>query len=351
MFNKTILSVFSVLVVMLLLISGCSDKKTTQPTAETSALQLVDLDGIVRAVAPPEFSAPSTSPNGNDAHGVDSVWLYGQYPLVGKVFGSDDPQTLYANIRMFKMFMSIVSHSLRVDANNQPILGVYNDSVLVSDRGNNTMVHYAATVTALTQATTIPTVAQAVIGTTVDVNYLISITVDEFPDGQVKLGLALSDTAQTLCEWEGGMEDVGDQGSRLVYSSLDPRDSSFVFKGVGYVMHEGGEIFTYAFNMEASASADFTYRMSWYSNNFVGGTLSSINGGGNKDVEFGLISRNFHPADSTDCDSNQTRAQVFGPNYVGGTSLVSAYAAYFDESLIFHYDALPHEMLTDPWTE
>ncbi len=351
MFNKTILSVFGVLVVMLLLISGCSDKKTTQPTTETSALQLVDLDGIVRAVAPPEFAAPLTSPNGNDTNGVDSVWLYGQYPLVAKVFGSNDPQTLYDNIDKFKLFMSIVSHSLRVNADNQPVLGVYHDSVLVNNRGSEVMVHYAATVTALTEPTTIPTAAQPVIGTTVDLNYLISIAVTEFPDGQVKLGLALSDTAQTLCEWEGGMEDAGDQGSRLVYSSLDPRDSSFVFKGLGYVLHEGGENFTYSFNMEASASADFTYRMSWYSNNFAGGTLTSINGGGNKDVEFGLISRDFHPADTSVCDSNMIRAQVFGPNYVGGTSLVSAYATYFDESLIFHYDALPHEMLINPWAE
>jgi hypothetical protein len=161
--SKSTLALVSCLaLVLLILANGCSDdKKTTEPTTVSNPVQLVALDSIIREVAPPEFTSPVTSPGD-----MDSAWLYGGYPLMGKVFGSDDPQTLYRNIDDFTAQLQIIEYVARVDADNHLIAGVYTDSVEIDMGDGLVMMHFTATVTALPAPVTMPTCAQAVMGST-----------------------------------------------------------------------------------------------------------------------------------------------------------------------------------------
>jgi hypothetical protein len=349
MYKKTNMLMLTMAALALFLIAGCSEDETptTPPDAQTYQLDILDLEALVAQVAPPEYVAPSAAPNE-----IDSIWMYGQSPLLEKVFGSQDPQTLYANINSFKMSMDIITSTVLADENNNLITGVYVDSHLVDGWDGQVMLHFTATVTALADSTIIPAGAQEVLGTGFDLDYLISVETVEQPNAIVKIGMTVNDTEQTLMQFDEGSGDPTDTESRLIYASLNPVDSTFVFKGVGFCEHQDGQMYNYAFNITSEANSDFAYRVTWYSNGSVENDLiNCVLGGGNKDTEFALSYRMFMPADTTVCDSNSIREQVFGPDYTEGTGLVTDYATYVDEDLLFLYDAVPQAMVPNPWAE
>lgn len=217
------------------------------------------------------------------------------------------------------------------------------------------MMHFTATVTVLDGPTTIPASAQAVIGTTVDVACLISVAVEEMPAGLIRIGMTLNDTTQTIFQWDEGTSG-DDAQSRLYYANLDPTDSSFIFKGLGFCEHPvsaewpNGDRFCWAYNITSEANSDFSYRMSYFSNGTPGMTLlNCFLGGGNKDTEFALKYRTFSPADTSVCDSVWMKDQVFGPNYSEGTGLITDYATYLDDGLMFPYETVPQAMIPNPW--
>ncbi len=347
--SKSTITVFlCLLVCVAILAAGCKDKKTTQPTNTSSPIQMVDVCEVIEAAAPPEFVPPATSPAD-----IDSIWLYGQYPLLGKVFGSNDPQTLYANVNAFKLSMEIIKSAVQVNEDGSFVCGTHVDSILVEvGAGDPVLMHYTATVVPVTGATALPANAQAVIGESVDIDYLLTCDVVEVPLGSVKIGVSLSDTLQTVVQWDANMGNETDNQSRIFFASLDPSDSSFVFKGVGYVLHATDETFTWAFNIQADAASNFAYRSSYFSNGTPGRTfLNCMLGGGNKDIEFALKSRAFTPADTNVVDSANMHDEVFGPNYSEGTGLITAYAEYLGDDLMIGYDAVPQAMIDDPWAE
>jgi hypothetical protein len=333
--------------IALLPVLGCDEDKTVTPAGGTTQLDMIDLAALIEQVAPPEFTGPVGSPLA-----VDSVWFHGDYPLLEKVFGSRDPQTLYANINDFKMSMAIITNTMRVNGQGAIVTGIYVDSHLVDMEDGETMIHFTATVSALDEPTVVPADAQEVIGTAVDVDYLIRVEPEEMPGALIYIGLTLNDSEQTLWQFDSASGDPEDTESRSIYASLDPTDSSFVFRGLGYCLHAGGELFTYAFNIESAASSDFAYRMSFFSNGTPGMTfLNCIIGGGNKDEEFALKYRVFSPADTNVVDSVHMYDQLFGPNYSDGAGELSTYIQYLDEDLMFGYDIVPQAMLHNPWAE
>ncbi len=348
MYRTTKILLLAMAVMALLLVVGCSDDETpTTPDAQTYDIDIIDLQALVEQVAPPEYTGPSGAPSD-----IDSMWMYGQSPLLEKVFGSVDPQALYANINSFAMSMDIITSTMKVDADNHIITGVYVDSHLVDMGDGDVMLHFTATVTALADSTVIPDDAQSVLGTAVDLDYLISVEQVEMPGAIVKIGMTLSDSEQTLMQYDTGSGDPADTETRLIYASLNPVDSTFVFKGVGYCEHEDGQMYNYAFNITSEANSDFALRVSWYSNGSIESDLMNcVLGGGNKDTEFALSYRMFMPADTTVCDSNSIREQVFGPDYTEGTGLITDYATYVDEDLLFLYDAVPQAVIPNPWAE
>ena len=333
---------------LLSMMIGCSDDDATS-TGGTNPqpLELVDIGAIIAATAPPEFSAPVTAPG--DSLGA---WTSGDYPLLENVLGSHEPQALYTNIEQFEAFLGIVIDLVPVNTSGQIIVGVYSDSVEVTMEDTTLYFNATATVTAISGLTTIPADANDVLGTQVDVDYLVSIDVQEMPGSTVKFGILLSDTAQTLLRYEGGRSDEpGKEESQISYANLDPRDSSYTFRGVGYVDYTT-EQFKFLFEISCDADGDFAYRNCWYSNGSGAENPDfrhSIVGGGNRDTEFALQYRMFSPADTTVCDSTYMYDQVFGPNYSAGTGLISAYEDYLGDALIYDEDLFPTDQLTDPW--
>jgi hypothetical protein len=350
MFKLTAKCIVGAAVIACFLIAGCSDDETpTTPdnNNQTYDIDLADLQALIEDVAPPEYTGPSSAPTE-----IDSMWLYGQYSLLGKVFGSQDPQSLYTNVNSFKDNMDIITKVAKVDANNNLITGTYVDSSVIEMDGDSVMIHFTATVTALENATAIPADAQGIIGTSVDVDYLISVETVEMPQGNVLMGIKLTDTEQTLLFYDEGMGDPNSSQNRLLYASLNLADSTFVFKGLGYVLHQDARIFSYAFNITSAANSDFSYSMSWYAaGELPDDYLCCILGGGNKNTEFGMSYRQFVPADTNVMDSVNMYDQVFGPDYTEGAGLITDYAEYVDEGLLFLYDVVPQALVTNPWAE
>jgi hypothetical protein len=352
MFKFKVFSLFFGLFCALAFVAGCSDDSTTQPTPtqQSYPIDLVDVAGIIEQAAPPAYDGPVGAPAE-----IDTMWYAGQSPLLEKVFSSHEPMALHSNIEEFKMSYSILTHTIRVNQNGAVILGTYVDSHLVDMGDDNIMMHYTAIVTALDGTTPMPAAVQEVMGMGVDVDYLVDVTVTEMPGSQVFIGMRLTDTVQRICQWDEGTSD-DDEQTRIVYASLDPSDSSFVFKGVGYCQHPvndqwpNGDLFCWAYSITADANSDFSYRMSYFSNGTPGMTfLHCFLGGGNKDTEFALRYRMFSPADTNVCDSIWMSDQVFGPDYSEGAGLLSAYEEYLDEELLFLYDAVPAAMIPNPW--
>ena len=353
MFTYRTTCLFMVIVSLLMLMVSCSKDKASQPATPTgNPIQVVDVSAIIEEVAPPEFVAPVGSPTT-----VDSAWLYGNWPLLESVFGSHEPQSLYANINEFKLSYDIITSTMLVDDNGDIILGTYVDSHLVDlEEGQWSMIHFTAVATALAGPTPVPTSAQEVIGTEIDVDYLISVTVQEMPGAVIRIGFTLEDTLQTIAQWDEGTSG-DDEQTRLVFSSLDPRDSTFTFRGIGYCQHPitdqwpDGDRFCWAYNITSEANSDFAYRMSHTSESGSWSFRHSFLGGGNKDTEFAMKYRVFNPVDAIVCDSGWMKDQVFGPNYSEGTGLVTDYDEYLSDNLLYPRSAIPAAMIENPWAD
>lgn len=341
---KSIMDVFF-MACMLLLAVGCSDSDSTS-SPQIHHLNLLDIGALVEETAPPEFVTSSGSPAATDSL---EIWTTGQYALLGKVFGSEDPQTLYKNLYEFTDLLEMIQYMVQVDADGNIITGVFVDSSMVDMEGEGpSIAHFTITITELTEITTIPAIAQTILGETVDLDFLITVEADIF--NAMQLGVTINETEQTILSFHSF--DHGEQEETiLVLASMDPSDSSYTFRGVGWVGYDNGTIFGFGYNMTSESTSDFTYRMSWYANELEEDMLGCIIGGGNKDVQFALKYRQFMPADAEEMDEFSAYDQVFGPNYAEGTSLISEFDEYVNEDLIYTHEAIPIETFPSPWSE
>lgn len=351
MFKKIMSAIM--LGMLLLMMTGCSnDEKTTnsQTDDQASHLELANLDVLVAAVAPPEFTAPEGVPASNDSM---EIWTSGDYPLLEKVFGSRDNQALYRNINDFQRNLDILTMVVPVNEDGEIVAGEFTDSAMVEIDGDSVMVHYTATITALSEATAIPAPYQTILGESIDVDYLVTMAVDAVNGRDIQFGLTVNDSVQSLLQYEHGTGDIDQDESSLIYATIDLNDSTFVFKGVGRVAYVNDDLFTYGYNMTSASTSDFAYRMSWFAreSQMPQSLLGCMVGGGNKDVEFALKYRQFMPADTSVIDSVCMYDQLFGPNYSEGSGLISDYADYLDDGLIYTYDAIPMEQIVSPWAE
>lgn len=330
---------------LLLLAVGCSDDDSTS-SPQSNHLNLLDIEDLVEETAPPEYTAPSGGPAATDSF---EIWTTGEYALLGKVFGTEDPQTLYKNLYEFTEFLEAVQHMVQTDEDGNIITGVYIDSSMVEMEGEGlVMAHFTATITELEEVTTIPAIGQTILGETVDLDLLITVESDIFT--AMQFGVTINETEQTILSFHNN--DQGDKEETiLILASMDPTDSSYTFRGVGWVGYDNGNIFGFGYNITSESTSDFTYRMSWYANELEEDMLGCIVGGGNKDVEFALKYRQFMPADAEEMDEFSAYDQVFGPNYAEGTSLISEFEEFVNEDLIYTIDAIPVEDFPSPWAE
>ncbi len=142
--------------------------------------------------------------------------------------------------------------------------------------------------------------------------------------------------------------------SSAYYFYYKPVYDSIVMKGVFYKDYGTTPATSarWVYDIHSVGESDFAYRMSWYADpqgELTETMLGCIIGGGDKDVEFALSYREYCPADSADHFEEMSLQQVFGPNFIEGTGLLSSYADYLDESLFFTYDDMPGAFLTSPW--
>ncbi len=349
MTQRSILIVGMVALAGMLIFAGCSSDEPTGTTTATTTLEMVDVAQVIRNVTPPVYVAPTSAP------AIDSfeVWTQGEWPLLETVFGSNEPQSLEQNIYEFGFFTGAIKDIIQLDANGDVITGDYIDSVVRVEQGLDTTFHGTFTVSELTAQTTIPTACQEILGTTYDLDYLIDISIDEIPDGNVKVGFKIDSTEQILVVYLTDMSgEPGRTESSISYSSLNLADSTFIFKGVMYTTNPYG-IFSTAYVISSVTEGEFGYRSGWVSDesgqeyNMRGGIV----GGGDKDVEFALKYRQWVPFDTTVADPNFTFDQVFGPNYTEGTGLISAYEEYTNDSLFIDLDLIPDAVVADPWAE
>jgi len=356
----TILLAFALAVA--LIIAGCSEEDTT-PTggsdgdgggdgtpADTTTLNFVDVTAVIKNVAPPVYSAPVAKMAADSFE----IWTQGEYPLLEKVFGNEDPQTLYRNLDDFEMFMEIITEMILVDENGDVITGTFTESVTDTIMDSVVTLNCTVTISELTSATVIPTAVQNVIGTSYDLDYLVETSVAEFPTGEVDFAFKIDSTSQTIVSYQKDMSgEPGATESQVVYSTLDPRDSSFVFKGAMHNVDSEGT-FCVAYIMTSEVGGGFSYRMSWYGTDPLDpeySILACIIGGGNKDIEFAMKYRHYIPADATDNDPEWSFDEVFGPDYTNGTGLITDYADYVNEALIIGYSDIPLTAIPNPWNQ
>ncbi len=356
MSRKLYLLMFCISCALMLVFFGCSDDSDT-PTSpggggdgDTTTLSLVDVTGVIRNVTPPVFEqSPAKAPLAESLE----VWTQGDYPLLDKIFGDEDPQTLERNLERFEMFMEIAEFVLRVDENGDLITDTIYDTIQDTIDGQPMEMYVSATITELTSPVAIPAAQQDLFGTSIDLDYLVVISVEHQAEGEMAFAITFDSTQQKLLAFEKDMGGVGpgETESQLVYTTLDPRDSTFEFIGTMYNDDNEGE-FTVSYIITSESGGGFDYRMSWFSDD-VGGEnptiLGCIIGGGNKDTEFALKYRQFMPADTAEMDTTWSFDQVFGSDYTQGTGLIADYSEYLNESLILTYDKVPHTDVVNPW--
>ncbi len=319
-----------------ILFIGCSDDSSVNnPTGNTNnytAVNFSQVTDIVKKVAPPVFTAPVAAPSNIDD------WTSGSYPLLGKVFGTDEPMSLYSNLNSLDETINMIEGVLQVD-----------------DSGNYLADSTYATITELTTPTNITGVAANVLGfTSVDLNMLVNFTSPDNSDGVYKFGFTLNDSIQTVLTYYSGPSygsDTNTVESFLCYARASLIDSTVDIKGVFFKDYGNQTSARWVYDIQTTIDSTFTYRMSWYDDDFGGVSgLGCIVGGGNKSTEFAMKYRQYRPADSSDYDNFYMFDQMFGPNYSDlGTSISTGYDSYTNDNLIFTLSYMPTALLTSPF--
>ncbi len=338
--------ILAAVIFLVVSIIGCSDN-STNPDDGNNTLDLVDLSELVEDVAPPEYEGPDASPAG-----VDSVWTEGDMALLELVFG-EQPQSLYNNVESFQFNIELLENILRVNDDGDLVTGAYDDSIFVNEDGDTMTVFYTATVAQISATTPIPTECQAIIGTNVDVDYMVELEIEDEPGEVIRIGLTVNDTEQLILEYNLSAPGESHVRCKLRYSRLDLTNNTFVFKGLAYNQYtdQNDEEFLNAFHMYSTSTGDFAYRLSWYGNaNPETDLYRCVIGGGNNQTEFALKYREYLPNDFSQVNESGSSEQVFGPNYSEGTSLISEFDDYLDDDLLFDFSVLPTDVFTDPWS-
>ena len=313
---------------------GCSNDDGSGPTGPGGtggAVIFADYLQLVEEVAPPVYTAPAVAPTA-----IDSLWDSGDYPLLGKVFSSDEPMSLYSNVSAFDMFVDEFEDLIMVDDSGEYLLA---DSSWMN-------IHD------LTEPVSLPTQLQPVFGQSVDLDQYITAVFPDAPAGQqLHMGFQKTDLTETILVWMTMPPESDPSGSETNYyfGRYYPADSTFVIKGAT-VKHFSSDTASWIYDISSTADGNFQYRMSWFSTEIPDGTLlGTIVGGGDAGAEFALKYRQWIPADTADYDTLHASEQVFGPNYSEGTGLISAYDTYLDDALIITYLETPRAPLPSPF--
>jgi len=342
-------SVLLCLMVMIVIAAiGCGDE-ATPPTGRNNgsdggfeAVSFAGFTELVEQIAPPVYTAAAASPSSSG----DSLWTYGECPLLGKVFSETEPMSLYTNIADLDMYLEELAE-ITSELDSMDIQG---DTIIVgSEPGGD----FSMEVQTLTTNTSIPTQCQIILGfSSVDLETLIKMESTEGDNAFTMHGAyTITDSTQkimTYCNSSNGTLTE----SNLFYAFVNLTDSTIDIRGVFFKDYGDDTSARWGYAINTVNESDFAYRMSWFSEELIVSLLGCIIGGGNKDVLFALKYRQYEPADTNVVDSAFILDQTFDSSYgYVGTGIAEGYESFVVESNIFTMDAMPTALLTSPWAE
>ncbi len=337
MFYKQFL-MFTFVVFGLMIWAGCSDSGTNPANDEWSQADFADYEEIMEEIAPPPYEEPVAS-----SGAIDPMWTG---TFLKKVFSEDEPMSLYANLATFQETIDNLKQFLLVDSNMNFML-----DTAASD------INDWATLTELTDPTSIPAELQAVFGEEISLDYLVSVDFPGTDTGWVNhIAFSFSDTTQDIMVYMQRTEEAPIEISYLYYAHFNAEDSTIDMRGVVYKDYGDGTAASWSYLIDSDELENFAYRMSWYAALEEEETdlLGCIIGGGNRDEEFALSYREYKPADSSDYFAGLSQEEVFaldGLEYVEGTGLITAFEDYVDEALFITYDDMPQALFSSPFED
>jgi hypothetical protein len=321
--------------------AGCGDDNTTTAPTHGSGLDITlsTYSALVRAIAPPVYTNASAS-----QALAFSDWTSGDYPLLGKVFGENEPMSLYWNIDRLDMLVENINMVLDSGSGS------------FGYTGDDGTYHVSASIDTLTAPTAIPTECQPVLGTaSVDLDYKVDFAFTEVEGLVNQAGFKVTDTSETfLTYFKAPQTDDSShpntQESLVFFAQRDLATGAVDIKGVFLKDYGDQTKAIWVYDFQAAQDSSFTYRMSWYDDDFGGeSAVACIIGGGNKTTQFALKFRQFRPATSQDYDPDNSYDQLFGPNYADlGTTLASSWDSITNLDNLFTYEDLPTSLLANP---
>ena len=317
--------------------SVADDDGSTETGNQFEPVEFTAYRDFIERIAPPVFVALATAPNDS------SIWNEGDFPLLGKVFGIDEPMSLYANIDNLDLIVADIEGLLIQDS----LGNIMSDTAAVAASGSTVQISQLA------NGVAIPTAYQEVIGMLrADVDYVVTVTWAGATTKESQLGFTSTDSTQTVLSWnrftQAGSNEVS---TFLFYADANRVDSSIEMRGLFYKDYGDTTTARWVYHIESAESDEFSYRMSWYSDDFGGqSAVASIVGGGDKATEFALRYRQYTPPTSQAPDPLYELDQTFGPNFTfGDTTIAASFNDYVNENLIFRYSAFPQSEIVSPW--
>ncbi|MBD3168372.1 MAG: hypothetical protein GF307_02740 [candidate division Zixibacteria bacterium] len=358
---RRVLGVFAVLSLALLLSVSCSDNNSsTDPGGGGGGegggggldVTFSRYTALVQAIAPPVYTGGGGSyykplaPADSTEIDPDSIWWQGEFALLGKVFGEDEPFSLYRNIDELDDLVAQCEEMLEYEE------GTYTE---YEDRIGDSIT-IVLEIDTLTAPVAIPEQCQAVLGSdSLSLDYYIGVEIDDL-DLVQQTAFKVSETDEWFYTFNSmpRMEEQGGVESSLNLAYRNHQTDSIDIKSVFFKYQNNmQDTIMWVYHIQTVNTDDFNYKMSWYSDEVDDGDttrfIGAIIGGGDKDSEFVLRYRQFDPPDADEPDSLWQSDQVFGPNYSDeGQDLSQNYLTLYPLTEMYKYDDFPTGLLTSP---
>lgn len=319
-------------------------------------LQFNDFGADARQVLPPRYTRILKTV-------VEDIWRDGDYPLLGKVFSSDEPMSIHRNLDDHEMMMTelgyMIDHVAEYEAHHDTLP---DEPFTFEDEqyGTGTMTVNFIQPTA---PIAVPDVCQTVFGCSqVTVENVLQVSV-AFTGGETYaspyFGFTVGGDVETLYYWTiGRAEDGSPEGTQLFLAVKDTGQETFEIAG-SYFKEDGPgdeDRCNWVYHMTGNSDEEFTYNMGWYSECPEFQLFGCVQGSGDRDQEFGL---RYHEYNDTtgwiDFFEDSVSEEIFGP--VGGDPYASippenrmrGLDDYIDPGVMYLVDDSPLEDIPNPF--
>ena len=329
---------FCCLLAVLALILACSSDKATNGNNPWGDIQLSTYTAVIEQIAPPLFDGGSALAK---PAAIDPIWATGDYPLLGKVFGEDEPMSLYRNISSLDDQINRINEALAAQ-----------HDTITEQQGDQTY-HGVFDIEELSGAVSIPEQARAILGSDpLEFDYHLSFSIEELPAMVLEAAFSVDSVAEEVLCYQsmptGQIDPQYPNGNEtnLFWAHRDLESGAIQIKCVFFKDYGDQTSAIWGYEIHTVGISDFQYRMSWYSNEAAvpDGFLGAIIGGGNKDWQFVLRYRDYNPPDSLQNDISQ----LFGEGYTDAGNITAEFEDYIDDTLFITYDDLPTGLLENP---